>query len=186
MREAAGEVLALARSRPPTLGRGRLVCVDGPAGAGKTSLAAALEPAGARVVHMDDLYDGWDGLPRVDTQLETLLRPMAAGAEGHYRRYDWLAAGWAETVTVPPGPLLVVEGVGAWAPAVADLVTVLVWVEAPPDLRLSRGLARDGEGMRREWVAWMAQEEEHLARTGARARADVRVDGRSGTVVAAG
>ncbi len=29
-------------ARPPTLGVGRLVCVDGPAGSGKTTLAAAL------------------------------------------------------------------------------------------------------------------------------------------------
>lgn len=186
MREAAAEVLALARSRPPTLGEGRLVCVDGPAGSGKTSLAAALEESGARVVHLDDLYDGWEGLPRVDTQLETLLRPLAAGRDGHYRRYDWLTAGWAETVGVPPCPLLVVEGVGAFAPAVADLVTVLVWVEAPHDLRLARGLERDGEGLRREWLAWMAQEEGHLARTGARDRADLHVDGRSGSVGAPG
>ena len=35
----AAEVLSLARSRPPTLGSGRLICVDGPAGSGKTTLA---------------------------------------------------------------------------------------------------------------------------------------------------
>ena len=35
-------MLALAASRPPTLGAGRLVCVDGPAGSGKTTLARAL------------------------------------------------------------------------------------------------------------------------------------------------
>ena len=40
--DAARDVLALAASRPPSLGAGRLVCVDGPAGSGKTTLAAAL------------------------------------------------------------------------------------------------------------------------------------------------
>ena len=75
----ADRVLELARSRPPTLGDGRLVCVDGPAGSGKTTLADALrrrEPT-AVVVHMDDLFEGWDGLPTVGAQLTTLLPPLA-------------------------------------------------------------------------------------------------------------
>lgn len=61
---------------------------------------------------LDDLYDGWDGLPRVGAQLDALLTPLAAGRPGHYRRYDWHASAYAETVTVPPCDLLVVEGVG--------------------------------------------------------------------------
>ncbi|MGO1280054.1 MAG: AAA family ATPase, partial [Cellulosimicrobium funkei] len=41
----------------------RLVVVDGPAGSGKTTLAAQLEAAlPAQVLHMDDLYEGWRGL----------------------------------------------------------------------------------------------------------------------------
>ena len=39
-------------SRPATLGAGRLVCVDGPAGSGKTTLGAALaERTGAQLIH---------------------------------------------------------------------------------------------------------------------------------------
>ncbi len=60
---AAALVVQHALSRPPTLGAGRLVCVDGPAGSGKTSLADAVaRRTAAQVVHMDDLYGGWDGL----------------------------------------------------------------------------------------------------------------------------
>ncbi len=36
---------------------------------------------------MDDLYDGWSGLPRVDAQVATLLRPLAEGRPGRYRHY---------------------------------------------------------------------------------------------------
>ena len=110
--DAAALLLEVAESRPPTLGPGRLVCVDGPAGSGKTTLAdavAALRP-GARVVHMDDLYDGWNGLPHLADQLTGLLRPLADGEPGCYRRYDWFAGCYAETVDVPPGDLLVLEG----------------------------------------------------------------------------
>ena len=39
---AATRVVQHTLARPPTLGAGRLVCVDGPAGSGKTSLADAV------------------------------------------------------------------------------------------------------------------------------------------------
>ena len=172
-------VLSLAEARPPTLGDGRLVCLDGPAGSGKTTLAeavAALRP-GTRVIHMDDLYDGWDGLPRLTDQLTALLRPLARGVAGTYRRYDWLAGRYAETVTVPPAPLLVLEGVGSGSRAHADLTTVLAWVEAPRDLRLSRGLDRDGAELADRWRQWMVEEEELHTRERVEARADVLVDG---------
>ena len=177
--DVAGLVLGLAEARPPTLGSGRLVCIDGPGGSGKSTLAAALvdlQPAG-RVVHMDDLYDGWEGLARVTDQLAGLLLPLAEGRPGSYRRYDWHAKAFAETVTVKPVPLLVVEGVGSAAAVYSTLATVVVWVEAPREQRLQRGLARDGEDLRGQWLQWMAAEERHFASEGTRRRADVVVDG---------
>lgn len=177
--EAAARVLALADGRAPTLGTGRLVCVDGPAGSGKTTLAAAvaaLRP-GTPVVHMDDLYDGWDGLPRLGEQLAGLLRPIAHGEPGRYRRFDWHAGRYAETHTVAPGPLLVLEGVGAGSRAHADLTTLLAWVSAPADLRLRRGLERDGAAMAARWRQWMVDEDAHFAADGTNDRADLLVDG---------
>lgn len=162
---------------PETLGPGRLLCIDGPSGAGKTTLAAAvarLAPE-ARVVHMDALYDGWDGLPRVDQQLATLLTPLAGGRPGTYRRYDWHAGHYAETVTVDPRPLLVLEGVGSWSPAYASLVTLVVWVDAPVTQRLTRAVARDGVELEDRLRTWAREEEAHFARTGAWERADVVV-----------
>lgn len=175
-------VLSLAEERPPTLGDGRLVCVDGPAGSGKTTLATAVAALaargpGARVVHMDDLYDGWNGLPRLTAQLTGLLRPLARGEAGCYRRYDWHAGRYAETVTVPPVPLLVLEGVGSGSRDHADLITVLAWVEAAPELRLRRGLARDGVAMADHWRRWAVDEQAHFRREATAARADLLVDG---------
>jgi uridine kinase len=171
----AAHVLDEVRVRPATLGAHRLLCIDGPSGAGKTTLAGAIARLApeARVVHLDAMYDGWGGLPRLDTQLATLLTPLAEGRPGTYLRYDWHQERYAETVTVEPGPLLVLEGVGAWSPAYADLVTLLVWVDAPPSLRLARAVARDGSGLEDRLRAWALAEQEHFARTGARDHADV-------------
>ena len=168
-------MLDLALARPTTLGDGRLICVDGPSGSGKTTLAeeiAMLEPS-ARVVHMDDLFEGWSGLPTVDAQLGGLLHPLATGQPGGYRRFDWVRDAYAEWVEVSPTPLLVLEGVGAGSLAVADLVTVLVWIEAPRDVRMSRGIERDGEAYAPYWEAWAVGEQAHFAEHRTRERADL-------------
>jgi uridine kinase len=172
-------VLDLALSRAPSLGSSRLVCVDGPAGAGKTTLARELADlaTGGRLVHMDDLYDGWTGLATVTRQLATLIRPLELGRPGMYRRYDWHAGEFAETVVVEPPSLLVLEGVGSGSTELATVTTVLVWVTAPRSLRRARGLARDGEAMAPQWDAWMRQEDEHFAAQRTEERADVVVDG---------
>ncbi len=180
----AARVLAVARSREPSLGGGRLVCVDGPAGSGKTTLASEIASLseGAPVVHMDDLYEGWGGLADVDEQLGTLLRPLAEGLPGSYRRWDWSSSAWAETVTVPPAPLVVVEGVGSGSGAFAGLVTVLAWVEVPAELRTARGLERDGPGAAGHWRQWAVDEQELFARERTRERADLVLDGRVGSL----
>jgi uridine kinase len=180
----AERVLGLARTRPPTLGAGRLVCVDGPAGSGKTTLGAEIASlaGGTAVVHMDDLFEGWRGLPRVAEQLHTLLRPLAEGFSGSYRRWDWPGNAWAETVLVPPAPLLVVEGVGSGSAAHADLITVLAWVEVPFDLRMVRGLHRDGEDLSEHWRQWASDEQALFERERTRERADLVIDGRVGSL----
>jgi len=50
-------------------------------------------------------------------------------------------------------------------------------VEAPDDLRLARGLQRDGAEAREHWLAWMHDESRHFATEQTSQRADIRVDG---------
>ena len=175
------ELASRVRAAEPRLGTVRLVCVDGPAGSGKTTLATRLGATlGAPVLHMDDLLEGWDGLdatwPRVR---RCVLGPLAAGRPGRYRRYDWTAEAFAEWHVVPVGEALVLEGVGSAQRAVDGLASLRVWGEASAALRLERGMARDGEAMRPQWLAWMRTEASHFAAQETRARADVRVDGTS-------
>jgi uridine kinase len=177
-RRVAAEVAERVAAGAPTLGTGRLVCVDGPAGSGKTTLAGAIADVvpGSQVVHCDELLQGWRGLPGLAATVEAMLRPLAAGEPGTWRRWDWAADAWAESHVVRPGGLLVLEGVGCWSPDVADLVGLLVWVEAGSQARLDRGIARDGEHMRPQWVQWRVDEDELFASLGTRSRADLVVD----------
>lgn len=167
-------IVELLDSRSPTLGAGRLLCVDGPAGSGKTTLARAVAGlTGAPVVRMDDLYPGWSGLFDVEPHVLGILDPLAAGTPGRYRRYDWYAGEYAEEHEVAPVPLLILEGVGAGCRAWESRTTLLVWVESDDETRLSRGLDRDGEPEREHWTAWMADEQVLFAREGTRERADL-------------
>ena len=50
-------------------------------------------------------------------------------------------------------------------------------VEAPEDLRLARGLERDGALLEDQWRRWMRDEAEHFAHDDTSARADLVVDG---------
>ena len=197
--QTAAELVRRVLDHPATLGAGRLLCVDGPAGSGKTTLAAALDrglrdalpspgaPAGrprVRTVHMDDLYPGWSGLEAgMRTLASSVVAPLRDGRPGRYRRWDWHRDGFAEERVVDPVDVLVVEGVGSGCAAVADAVTCLVWVSAPGDVRRERGTARDGEGVREHWAAWQRREAVVLARERTRERADVRVDGGTGLVL---
>ena len=75
---------------------------------------------------------------------------------------------------------LVVEGVGSGSAAVAAYITVLVWVEVDDELRLARGLERDGAEMQEHWRTFMGDERALFARDRIRERADVLVDGTGG------
>jgi uridine kinase len=182
-------------SSTPTLGRSRLVCIDGPAGSGKTTLAGQLRDAlqnrsgwQVQVLHMDDFYRGWTGLDdeltgRIEAQA---LAPLRRQLPARYQRYDWERAAFTEWHDVPVGPALILEGVGSGAIRFADSTTLLMWVEAPAEVRLARGVSRDGEPLREEWVRWMRLESAFAATNRTRERADILLDGTPDRPLAAG
>ena len=169
------------RRAAPRLGRTRLVCVDGPAGSGKTTWAAELAVAlgsGTVVLHMDDVYAGWTPTGAFARLAAGVLRPLAEGRPGAYHRYDWGAGRFEPDPTPVPVPeVLVVEGCGSCPRAVDPWTVLRVWVEAPADVRLARGLARDGREQEVHWRRWQAREPALFAAERTRERADVVVDG---------
>lgn len=181
--EVADLVAWTTSEHPPTFGGGRLVCVDGRAGSGKSTLgrallAAAGEYGSAGLVHVDDMLEGWRGLPGLAARVERdVLTPLRLGRPGRYQRYDWHLARFAEWHAVDPVDTLILEGCGSGASTYDSDITTLVWVEAPLELRLRRGIARDGEALRPQWLTWMDDEEALFRRERTRDRADIEVDG---------
>ncbi|WP_432533352.1 nucleoside/nucleotide kinase family protein [Kineococcus arenarius] len=172
----AGAVLELlaARVAGPAPGAGpRVVAVDGRSGSGKTHLAELLGArTGAPVLHLDELYPGWDGLEAGVRLLEReVLVPLREGRAASPPRWDWAAGRRGPRVPVPVAPVLVVEGVGAGCTRVRP--QLLVWVGAGERVRRQRALQRDGEVFAPHWHRWAAQERALFARCDARAAADV-------------
>jgi uridine kinase len=170
------------RQLKPAAGATAVVAIDGPAGSGKTMLARQLsQRLDAPVVHMDDLYPGWDGLAEAAVRIaQQVLVPLADGRPVRYQRYDWGRAAYAEWVDVPAAPILLVEGCGSGSTPGAACLSMLIWVEAPHDVRMARGIGRDGDGFRPHWERWARQEAALFAAESTRERADVWLDTASG------
>jgi hypothetical protein len=164
------------RLRKPAVGT-RVLAIEGRSGSGKTGLALAVaERLGAPVIHMDDLYPGWDGLEAGVTMLgDRVLAPLAAGRPAVWQRWDWTAGAYAEEHRVPDADWVVVEGVGAGGRALWSYHWGVVWLECPTAERKRRALARDGEVFAPHWERWARQEEAFYAAERVRERAGLEL-----------
>ncbi len=160
---------------------GALVLVDGASGTGKTSLAAELAarwPTDRHVVvvHMDDLYGGWDGLAAGILALEvSLLTPRSRGEDAHLGSYNWLTESWDDGQVIPAGVDVIVEGCGSFGPAQARAADALIWIEAPEHLRRQRALDRGAEDFEHHWDMWEQQFQHFERRVQPSALASLRV-----------
>lgn len=168
-------VVDLARAREPRCGRVRVIAIDGPSGSGKTTLAAGVcATLDAPAAHMDLIFPGWDGLrDAVGLLTSQVLEPLSRGETAAHRVWDWERGEWGAVRAIPDSDVVVVEGCGASVMPAGRYAAVAVWVEAPPDVRMARGLERDGETFRPHWQRWAAQEQALFAADGTKARADI-------------
>ncbi|MBG0567289.1 uridine kinase family protein [Actinoplanes aureus] len=167
--------------RPPVNGI-RLVGVDGPSGSGKSHLATGLAALlDAPVLPIDD-FVSWDDFagwwPRFDEQV---LTPLLAGKAAHYQARDWsdwYGSSLGEWKTQPWAPTVILEGVTCTRRETVGRLAYAVYVDAPAETRLARGLARDAAfpGHEELWHRWMRAEDEFFTSDGTRARADTVID----------
>ena len=164
------DLIAAARpDRPFTF-----VGIGGRGGAGKSTLARQIP--GAQIVGTDEFWDG-DGFD-LDRLRAEVFEPLVTGCAARYASWDWAARRAGGERTVSPHGIVVVEGVCALHRIFRNDYDVRAWVEAPYDVRLARGVARDGEAARQTWVErWMPSEERYVERDDPIACADVLVDG---------
>ena len=167
---------------PQPTGRPLLAGVDGAGGAGKSTFATHLAQglrergAAAEIVHVDDFY-----LPSAERNCrhrddrvgadfdwrrlrDQVLVPLRSGQPASYPRYDWGADALAEWHAIPDVQVILVEGVYVLRRELRPCYDVMVWIDCPREMRLARGLARDGLAARAQWEEeWMPAEDRYIA-----------------------
>ena len=133
----------------------RLVAVDGPGGAGKSSLGNWLaEKLDAQVIHTDDFANWENPVGWWPHLIELALEPLAAGRPARYQPTSW-GGEEREPIQIEPTGIVILEGVTASRQAFQPYLAYSIWIETPREIRLQRGLERDGERARQQWEQWM-------------------------------
>ena len=156
-----------------------IIAIDGPAGAGKTTLAheifLALSPKmSVSVIHMDDLYDGWDNALGEDltSVLQYLVAQHRSNSAAEIRRYNWTTSFFGESETIEPADLLILEGVGSADKSLQDELAALIWIDIDPEIGVMRVIARDGYQVQDEMKKWLGAQQEYFSQHSTREKAD--------------
>ena len=156
-----------------------IIAIDGPAGAGKTTLAHDIALALASQysiteIHMDDLYDGWDNA--LTSQLGDVLTHLV---ESHKKEkpfslstYNWHEGRFNPPSQIEESKLLILEGVGSGQRAIRDSLSALIWIDIEDSQGLTRVLARDGDAIENQMKKWLATQEQHFRDEGTQKAAD--------------
>jgi uridine kinase len=146
-----------------------LLAIDGPAGAGKTTLAAQLEAeysahSTVRTIHMDDLYDGWEGA--LGSALTQILGEITSahldGKEFTIKFFNWHLMKFDREETIMPTDYLILEGVGAAQAIVRNAGATTYWLDIDAETGLKRVLARDGAHIEKQMRQWQIQQAIHF------------------------
>jgi uridine kinase len=185
MKSAGFEVLLarvigeVRKRRPPDGMITRIVAIDGCGGAGKSSFAQHLSCAlgGATIVETDE-FASWDNpIDWWPHLVDRLLVPISRNEVARFAPSRWEAGTDPDVVVVEPTEFMILEGVTASREAFMPYVTYSIWIDASAELRLQRGLDRDGHDALKQWETWMAEEERYCSRERPDDRADLVIRG---------
>jgi len=146
-----------------------LIAIDGPAGAGKTTLATKLQTElskerSVHVIHMDDLYAGWENAlgPQLTAILSSIVNAFSAQVEFTVPIFNWVNKSFDSSRTYEPTEILIIEGVGAGQKVVRDAGATLYWLDVEPEIGLARVLNRDGFEIETQMRQWQIDQEKHF------------------------
>ena len=156
-----------------------IVLIDGRAGSGKSTFADKLQQqlfregeSAPRVIHMDNIYEGWEGLSLgSDYLVRFILNPLARKETASWQDWSWVRnerSSWRE---FSGGTPLIVEGCGALSDRSKEHAYMSLWLEASEEERRQRWLERERHLDKFDF--WAAQELDFYARGKSKSLADL-------------
>jgi uridine kinase len=154
-----------------------IVALDGPSGSGKSTLAGMVaEALDASVVPTDDFFAAnitdaeWDARSARERAADGIdwhrvrreaIEPLLAGAPARWHAFDFDAGPRADGTYVMrtdfterrPAPVIILDGAYSARPELAELIDLSVLVDAPPELRRTRLVARETASFLKAWHA---------------------------------
>lgn len=172
----AVEKILLAPSR---CGKTHVLAIDGRAGSGKTTLGNNLLLAlsakhSVTMIHMDEIYDGWQGAlgKSLTVTLSNLLADLSKETSHELPIYDWSAKAFNSYRHLQPTQILILEGVGSAQRIVREFATAIIWLDIDSVTGFHRVLERDGKESEPFMRQWQIDEDDHHRHEETREHAD--------------
>ena len=147
-----------------------IIAIDGPAGAGKTTLASTLSLAlspqmSTTVIHMDELYPGWENAlgDELTKTLTWLTSCHKAKKPLLYSSFNWIANEFNPPKSHVSTQLLILEGVASAQLPIEESLATSIWLDLDPEIGFRRVIERDGESISLEMKKWLVTQEQHFA-----------------------
>lgn len=174
------------------------IAIDGPSGSGKSTLARQLRQhfPDSLLLEVEEWAAGWEDLSGAVARLAKVVEDLRAAAEFSpldssaasadretsplttdldpdpapvtTSRWDWQKNSWRKAEKLHPAPLTFLTGCAS----AALPVDLIIWIEAPEDIRRARTARRDSYNWSSYWDIWAEQEAEIAARFHSRENAD--------------
>jgi uridine kinase len=159
-----------------------IVLIDGRAGSGKSTFAESLQQqlfrdgeSAPRVIHMDNIFEGWEGLSLgSDYLVRFILNPLSRRETASWQDWSWVKnerSSWRE---FSGGTPLIVEGCGSLTERSKERADISIWLEASEETRRQRWLNRERHLDKFDF--WAAQELDFYAREKSQSLADLVVN----------
>ena len=156
-----------------------IVLIDGRAGSGKSTFAEALQQqlfrdgeSAPRVIHMDNIFEGWEGLSLgSDYLVRFILNPLSRRETASWQDWSWVKnerSSWRE---FSGGTPLIVEGCGSLTERSKEHADIAIWLEASEETRRARWIQRERHLDKFDF--WAAQELDFYAREKSQSLADL-------------
>lgn len=169
------KILTPIQEKIPTVPAPFVISIEGGSGTGKTTVARALqERLCCQVIHTDDFFlppelrskqrlSQPGGNVHYERLNEQVAEPLRCGKEIAYRVFSCHSMAYTETIRFPLPAVLIIEGVYSAHPAIQDILSFRLFLDADFDQRIKRIEQRgDKEKLPRFLKEWIPMENRYF------------------------